>query len=66
MPRLEAVVQAGAHGIGLVAHFRTERRAGMAEIGVEIFDLRGPRTGKRGFHGDVPVEDVVIEKAEVV
>src|SRR6266853_1443291 len=26
---------------------------------------KAERTGKRGSHGDVPVEDVVIEKAEV-
>jgi hypothetical protein len=24
------------------------------------------RTGKQGFHSDVPVEDVVIERAEAV
>ena len=28
--------------------------------------IRGVRTGSKGFHQDVPVEDVVIEKAEVV
>jgi peptidyl-prolyl cis-trans isomerase B (cyclophilin B) len=27
--------------------------------------IRQVKTGKRGFHGDVPVEDVLIERAEV-
>jgi hypothetical protein len=26
----------------------------------------GVRTGKKGFHSDVPLDDVVIERAEVV
>jgi peptidyl-prolyl cis-trans isomerase B (cyclophilin B) len=35
--------------------------------GQDVVDkIKAVRTGKRGFHGDVPVEDVVIEKAEVV
>jgi peptidyl-prolyl cis-trans isomerase B (cyclophilin B) len=35
--------------------------------GREVVDkIKGVRTGKRGFHSDVPVEDVIIEKAEVV
>jgi len=35
--------------------------------GRDVIDkIKGVKTGKRGFHGDVPVEDVVIEKAEVV
>ncbi len=35
--------------------------------GQDVVDkIKGVRTGKRGFHSDVPVEDVVIEKAEVV
>jgi len=34
--------------------------------GRDVVDkVKGVRTGKRGSHGDVPVEDVVIEKAEV-
>jgi len=34
--------------------------------GRDVVDkIKGVRTGKRGSHGDVPVEDVVIEKAEV-
>jgi len=34
--------------------------------GRDVVDkIKGVKTGKRGFHGDVPVEDVVIEKAEV-
>jgi peptidyl-prolyl cis-trans isomerase B (cyclophilin B) len=32
--------------------------------GQDIVDkIKGVRTGKRGFHGDVPVEDVIIERA---
>jgi peptidyl-prolyl cis-trans isomerase B (cyclophilin B) len=35
--------------------------------GRDVIDkIKGVKTGKRGFHSDVPVEDVVIEKAEVV
>jgi peptidyl-prolyl cis-trans isomerase B (cyclophilin B) len=28
--------------------------------------IKGVKTGRAGFHQDVPKEDVVIEKAEVV
>jgi len=28
--------------------------------------IRKVKTGKRGFHGDVPLEDVIIERAEVI
>ncbi len=35
--------------------------------GMDVIDaIRGVRTGSKGFHQDVPVEDVVIEKAEVI
>jgi peptidyl-prolyl cis-trans isomerase B (cyclophilin B) len=35
--------------------------------GQDVVDkIKAVRTGKRGFHGDVPLEDVVIERAEVV
>lgn len=35
--------------------------------GMEVVDkIKGVKTGNQGFHQDVPVEDVVIEKAEVV
>jgi peptidyl-prolyl cis-trans isomerase B (cyclophilin B) len=35
--------------------------------GQDIVDkIKGVRTGKRGFHSDVPIEDVVVERAEVV
>jgi peptidyl-prolyl cis-trans isomerase B (cyclophilin B) len=35
--------------------------------GTEVVDeIRKVRTGTKGFHGDVPVEDVIIEKAEIV
>jgi hypothetical protein len=28
--------------------------------------IRQVKTGKRGFHGDVPLVDVIIERAEVI
>jgi peptidyl-prolyl cis-trans isomerase B (cyclophilin B) len=35
--------------------------------GLDVVDkIRAVRTGNKGFHQDVPVEDVIIEKAEVV
>ena len=35
--------------------------------GMDVVDkIRAVRTGNSGFHKDVPVEDVIIEKAEVV
>ncbi|MEW6514486.1 MAG: peptidylprolyl isomerase [Pseudomonadota bacterium] len=35
--------------------------------GMDVVDkIRAVKTGNKGFHQDVPVEDVVIEKAEVV
>ncbi|MFT0850774.1 peptidylprolyl isomerase [Achromobacter sp. F4_2707] len=35
--------------------------------GTETVDkIKGVKTGSRGFHQDVPVEDVIIEKASVV
>jgi peptidyl-prolyl cis-trans isomerase B (cyclophilin B) len=35
--------------------------------GMEVVDkIRAVKTGNKGFHQDVPVEDVIIEKAEVV
>ena len=35
--------------------------------GMDVVDaIRAVRTGNKGFHQDVPVEDVVIQKAEVV
>jgi peptidyl-prolyl cis-trans isomerase B (cyclophilin B) len=40
---------------------------GKVADGKEIVDkIKRIKTGKRGFHGDVPVEDVIIERAEVV
>ncbi len=34
--------------------------------GMDVVDkIKGVRTGTRGFHQDVPVEDVIIEKTEV-
>ncbi|MBP7488302.1 peptidylprolyl isomerase [Azospira sp. APE16] len=35
--------------------------------GAEVVDqIKGVKTGRSGFHQDVPVEDVIIERAEVV
>jgi peptidyl-prolyl cis-trans isomerase B (cyclophilin B) len=35
--------------------------------GMDVVDkIKGVKTGNKGYHQDVPVEDVVIEKAEVV
>ncbi|OQA32364.1 MAG: Peptidyl-prolyl cis-trans isomerase cyp18 [Betaproteobacteria bacterium ADurb.Bin341] len=35
--------------------------------GMDVVDnIRKVKTGTKGFHGDVPVEDVLIEKAEVL
>ncbi len=35
--------------------------------GMDVVDkIRAVRTGNKGFHQDVPVDDVIIEKAEVV
>ncbi|MBK7898732.1 MAG: peptidyl-prolyl cis-trans isomerase [Azonexus sp.] len=40
---------------------------GEVSEGLDIVDaIRGVRTGSKGFHQDVPLEDVVIEKAEIV
>ena len=33
---------------------------------MKVADIKGVKTGNRGGHQDVPVEDVVITKAEVV
>lgn len=39
---------------------------GQVVEGTEIVDkIKGVRTGNKGFHQDVPVEDVIIEKATV-
>ncbi len=40
---------------------------GKVTDGTDVVDaIRKVRTGSKGFHGDVPLEDVVIEKAEIV
>jgi peptidyl-prolyl cis-trans isomerase B (cyclophilin B) len=40
---------------------------GKVTAGTEVVDkIKGVKTGRSGMHQDVPVEDVVIEKAEVV
>jgi len=40
---------------------------GQVVEGMDVVDkIRGVRTGNKGFHQDVPIEDVIIEKAEVV
>jgi peptidyl-prolyl cis-trans isomerase B (cyclophilin B) len=39
---------------------------GKVTEGTEVVDkIKGVKTGRSGFHQDVPVEDVVIERAEV-
>ena len=39
---------------------------GRVTAGQDVVDkIKGVKTGKSGFHGDVPLEDVIIEKAEV-
>ncbi|MCL2022340.1 MAG: peptidylprolyl isomerase [Betaproteobacteria bacterium] len=40
---------------------------GMVEEGMDVVDkIKAAKTGNQGFHQDVPLEAVVIEKAEVV
>ena len=40
---------------------------GQVSEGLDVVDkIRAVRTGNKGFHQDVPVEDVIIEKAEVI
>ena len=40
---------------------------GQVVEGLDVVDkIKSVRTGNKGFHQDVPVEDVVIEKAEIV
>ena len=40
---------------------------GRVVAGQDVVDaIAGVRTAPRGFYGDVPVEDVVIEKAEII
>ena len=40
---------------------------GQVVAGKEVVDrIKSVKTGKRGFHGDVPVDDILIERAEVV
>lgn len=40
---------------------------GAVSEGMEVVEqIRQVRTGSRGFHQDVPVEDVVIERAEIL
>ncbi|MFM9967263.1 MAG: peptidylprolyl isomerase [Burkholderiales bacterium] len=40
---------------------------GNVVAGQDVVDrIKSVKTGKRGFHGDVPVEDILIEKAEVI
>ena len=40
---------------------------GQVVAGQDVVDrIKSVKTGKRGFHGDVPVEDILIERAEVV
>jgi peptidyl-prolyl cis-trans isomerase B (cyclophilin B) len=40
---------------------------GQVVAGKDVVDrIKAVKTGKKGFHGDVPLEDVIIERAEVV
>jgi peptidyl-prolyl cis-trans isomerase B (cyclophilin B) len=40
---------------------------GRVTAGTEVVDeIRKVKTSTKGFHGDVPLEDVIIEKAEIV
>ena len=40
---------------------------GKVSDGADVVDaIRKVRTGNKGFHADVPVEDVIIEKAEII
>ena len=40
---------------------------GRVTVGRDVVDkIKGVKTGKRSFHSDVPVEDVIVERAEVV
>jgi peptidyl-prolyl cis-trans isomerase B (cyclophilin B) len=40
---------------------------GRVTDGKDVVDrIKAAKTGRRGMHGDVPVEDVIIERAEVV
>ena len=40
---------------------------GKVTEGMDVVDkIRAVRTGNRGFHQDVPLEDVIIESAEVI
>ena len=40
---------------------------GKVTAGTEVVDkIRGVKTGSKGMHQDVPVQDVVIEKAEII
>ena len=40
---------------------------GEVSEGIDVVDkIRAVRTGNKGFHQDMPVDDVIIEKAEVV
>lgn len=40
---------------------------GQVVTGQDVVDrIKSVKTGKSGFHGDVPLEDVLIERAEVV
>ena len=40
---------------------------GQVVEGMEVVDkIKDVRTGSKGFHQDVPVEDVIIERAEIV
>jgi peptidyl-prolyl cis-trans isomerase B (cyclophilin B) len=40
---------------------------GKVTEGIDVVDkIKGVRTGRSGFHQDVPKEDVIIERAEII
>ena len=53
---------------GTVAMARTnDPHSATAQFFINVVDkIRAVRTANKGFHQDVPVEDVIIEKAEIV
>ncbi len=43
------------------------RIEGIAHGTRDVVDrIKAVKTGKKGFHGDVPLDDIIIERAEVV
>ena len=53
---------------GTIAMARTsDPHSATAQLFINVVDkIRAVKTGNKGFHQDVPVDDVIIEKAEIV